>query len=285
MISVGNRDDFDVMEERFAMPFDKSEANALLKEERSQNFYYSFDYGWIHVISISTTTQYKYTRGSQQYMWLENDLKQAASRMHDSHENLRWIILMGHNPMYSSSDGHTGGNKELAEAIEHLLVKYNVSIAIWGDDHIYERSYPIFNNVSDSTHNLVDGVQHFVQPGKPVHLLVGTGGIDLDGFLSKDAPYWSAYREKTHGWLRVEAGKESIEVKFIRKSDGAVRDRFFLVKGPEGNFIINVGSKFHIWLILFPLICGVIYFARRKRVLSSSYSARSVQAPLTFRNI
>ena len=38
--------------------------------------------------------------------------------------------------LYSSSNGHTGGNKELKESMEDLLNTYNVSLALWGDGKV-----------------------------------------------------------------------------------------------------------------------------------------------------
>ena len=38
-------------------------------------YWYSFDYGNVHVIQISS--EHDYLPGSEQYMWLEEDLKQV----------------------------------------------------------------------------------------------------------------------------------------------------------------------------------------------------------------
>ncbi len=44
------------------------------KPNEKRNFYYSFDYNWIHVTVMSIKENYSV--GSDQYKWIENDLRQ-----------------------------------------------------------------------------------------------------------------------------------------------------------------------------------------------------------------
>lgn len=122
MISPGNRDEDQIVTERFRMP-----PNSM----NPSSFYYSFDYLWVHVVSISIKDDY--SKGSEQYRWLEQDLQQANLNIQNAANPLRWILLIGHTPLYSSSDGHDRGNKELKASIEELLYRYKVPLAIWGD--------------------------------------------------------------------------------------------------------------------------------------------------------
>ena len=68
----------------------------------------------------------------EQIKWLDKEL--AAS-------NEDWKIVFFHHPLYSSGDRH-GSDLRLREAVEPLLVKYNVSVALTGHDHFYERVKP-----------------------------------------------------------------------------------------------------------------------------------------------
>lgn len=93
----------------------------------------------------------------------------------------------------SSSNGHTGGNIGLRLAIEPLLVEYGVSLCVWADgkaglllsahdltaDHVYERTYPMDRYHFDEHHFGDWDIHLFVNPDKPIHAIVGTGGIDL----------------------------------------------------------------------------------------------------------
>jgi hypothetical protein len=49
-----------------------------------------------------------------------------------------------HTPMYSSSNGHAGGNADLRKLYEEIFVRAKVSLIFAGDDHVYERSFPRF---------------------------------------------------------------------------------------------------------------------------------------------
>ena len=58
------------------------------------NYRYSYDYGMIHMIMLST--EHDFTKGSPQIKWLENDLKNA------DREKTPRVFIGGHRPMYNS---------------------------------------------------------------------------------------------------------------------------------------------------------------------------------------
>jgi 3',5'-cyclic AMP phosphodiesterase CpdA len=68
----------------------------------------------------------------EQIQWLENELKGA---------NNAWKIVFFHHPLYSSGDRH-GSDLRLRDVLEPLFIKYNVSVALTGHDHFYERVKP-----------------------------------------------------------------------------------------------------------------------------------------------
>lgn len=57
-------------------------------------FRYSWNYGLVHFIAIST--EHDYSPGSPQYVWLENDL-QSVNR-----SKTPWVVIAGHRAMYCS---------------------------------------------------------------------------------------------------------------------------------------------------------------------------------------
>lgn len=68
----------------------------------------------------------------EQIKWLEDELKASGSQ---------WKIAVFHHPLYSSGGRH-GSDLQLRDVLEPLFVKYNVSVAFTGHDHLYERTKP-----------------------------------------------------------------------------------------------------------------------------------------------
>ena len=134
----------------------------------SNSFWYSFDFEYIHFVSISS--EHDYDPGSSQYTWLENDLEDADG----NRENVPWVIVFAHRAMYSSNgegDGH-GSEIEFRDAMESLLFDYHVDLAIWGHDHHYERTYPVFEELvyANNTGSYDDP---YYLPGAPIHIVAG----------------------------------------------------------------------------------------------------------------
>jgi 3',5'-cyclic AMP phosphodiesterase CpdA len=75
--------------------------------------------------------------GSEQYLWLENDLQNI-------NENLKFIIAIFHHPSFSTGP-HTEDEKGLRKNIVPLFEQYGVDIVFNGHDHDYERS--LYNNI------------------------------------------------------------------------------------------------------------------------------------------
>ncbi len=102
-------------------------------------YYYSFDYGPLHITAVD---QYvNYTEGSNQYEWLENDLK-------NSHK--KWKIIFLHEPGLSAGGHHN--NRDVQNYIQPLAKEYGVSFIFTGHNHYYARAE-------------VDGIQHVTTGG------------------------------------------------------------------------------------------------------------------------
>jgi len=180
-------------------------------------FWYSFDYGNTHIIMIST--EHNFTIGTPLYTWLEQDLKSVNRSI------TPFLILAGHRPMYTSencSDDTTAGDffvsLYMQQGFEDLLYKYKVDLAIWGHQHSYERTCPVYKQKC-----VPDGITHIV---------VGTAGAELEDGDWNMGTYkeWSAFHWVNWGYLRISTSDELIQVQLLSNIDNSVVEEITLKK-------------------------------------------------------
>lgn len=114
------------------------------------NFYYSFDYGPVHIVVIDNYVNLN--PGSPQYNWLESDLATT---------NKNWKIFTFHEPGWGA--GPHGNNSSVQDYLQPLCLKYGIDIVVTGHNHNY-------------AHALVDGVHHLTCGGGGAPLYA----VDLD---------------------------------------------------------------------------------------------------------
>lgn len=155
---------FTAYNNRFHMP--SQESGGVL------NMHYSFNYGNIHFISLDTETGYPGAAEETRYVlpcggfgdqltWLENDLIKA----NQDRDVRPWIFAIGHHPMYNGNSI----NAEFQAAMENLFYKYGVDIYFAGHVHSYERDYPVYQGIPETSYN---------NPAATTHILVGGAGND-----------------------------------------------------------------------------------------------------------
>jgi len=218
---------FSVYRARFQMPSFNSMSPSSM--------FYSFNYGRVHIVSISSETDYPHSpEGPEtiwnggpfgnQLEWLENDLSAALADA-----SIDWIIVGGHRPMYTTNPGifpWPNGEKHLRAAMEDIFMKYKVDLYLAGHVHAYERNYPIYDNqrVQDN----------YINPTAPVHIVSGSGGSieGLTNLTAKPAQEWTAFRYWNStgvGFLTVH-NSTTLQWDFIESESGMVLDSFVLVK-------------------------------------------------------
>jgi len=110
----------------------------LLKQfEFSGNkLWYSVDINNIHFIVLNTDADTDSL--SEQYSWLENDLKNVP-------DNTGYIICLFHHPPFCSSANHKIDEKGIRKTFVPLFEKYGVCATFSAHEHFYERS--LYNNI------------------------------------------------------------------------------------------------------------------------------------------
>ncbi len=92
--------------------------------------YYSVNIGNVHYIVLDSN--FKIASGSDQYIWAEADLKNAATKSD-------FQVVVMHHPPYSTG-AHGDDEGEMRTKIVPLLEKYGVDLVFSGHDHSYERA-------------------------------------------------------------------------------------------------------------------------------------------------
>lgn len=167
--------------------------NTAPLSNRINNFYYSLDMGPAHLILFSTEfyyyPQYGWNLIKQQYEWLETDLIKA----NENRAQRPWIIVMGHRPMYCFMLGETSCNilspervdlrlgihmfgdtkSERQYGLESLFYKYGVDVQLYGHEHNFIRTKPMFDFKSEA----IDPWQPYNFPNAPIHIVTGNAVI------------------------------------------------------------------------------------------------------------
>ncbi|XP_031269384.1 probable inactive purple acid phosphatase 2 [Pistacia vera] len=209
---------------KFHMPGNSSEPTGS-HAPATRNLYYSMNVGVVHFVYFSTETNF--LKGSNQYNFIKHDLASVDRK------KTPFVVVQGHRPMYTTSNEvrDTLMREKMLEHLEPLFVKYNVSIALWGHVHRYERFCPLNNFTCGSMGLNGEEGQAF-----PVHIVIGMAGQDWQPIWEPRAdhpddpvfpqPYRSLYRGGEFGYTRLVATKEKLTFSYVGNHDGEVHDTF-----------------------------------------------------------
>lgn len=207
---------------KFNMPGNSSEPTAA-HSLPTRNLFYSFNMGSVHFVYISTETNF--LQGSKQYEFIKLDLESVDRK------KTPFVVVQGHRPMYTTSNElrDTPLREKMLQHLEPLFVKNNVTLALWGHVHRYERFCPLNNYTCGSMS--VDGEEW---EALPVHLVIGMAGQDWQPIWEPrpnhpDDPIFpqpkrSMYRGGEFGYTRLVATKEKLTVSYVGNHDGEVHD-------------------------------------------------------------
>jgi acid phosphatase type 7 len=159
-----------------------------------------------------------------QLQWLEEDLSRARKD-----PKTTFIIVVGHRPMYCSSDGNYDGKgpkaqaKNIQHAFEEMFHKHDVTLFVTGHVHAYERTTPIYRN-------RVVGDYH--DPKATTYIVNGAAGC-REGFTQgwhRPHPEWSVKiddKETGYGVLDVQS-ETDLTWTYFGSESGRVIDSFKL---------------------------------------------------------
>jgi len=214
MVSHGNHEDGDVSLARYTESFRHMPNNSAFSPSvksinglAPNNWFFSWDSGLVHYVSISTEIQggAMLARGgnqliADQFKFLEADLIAANKNRHA----VPWIIVNGHRSMYCSCDGDCDAEAEQQRlgpwsngtyGFEKLLFEQGVDLFVNGHEHNYERMWPTYQNKT---------TQSNVEPKAPIYIVTGAAGCkELHEPFTRPQPPRSAFRSNTFGYSKM----------------------------------------------------------------------------------
>jgi hypothetical protein len=196
--------------------------------------WWSYEVGLMHFIGIST--EHSFVIGSDQYKWLEADLKSIDRTV------TPWVIFGGHRAMYLNSNYGGGTTSDIAlmdqliANVEPLLWKYRVNLGFYGHNHVVQRQSAVYNRtVVQASTEVIDSagqVIHFhADPQATVHMVVGTGGAAFTVNAVEPKPVWNEMYMYQYGYARVTAVNASyLDWQWVLSSTGQVLDHMVITQ-------------------------------------------------------
>ena len=106
--------------------------------------YYSFDYENTHICIINSNN----IIDEIAYEWLENDLK-------NSEADFKFVLM--HHALYSAQSSGRDAQRaiNLRDRFEELFYKSGVDMVFMGHEHVYMRTYPLYNEQIDDENGII----------------------------------------------------------------------------------------------------------------------------------
>jgi hypothetical protein len=208
--------------------------------------WWSYEIGIIHFVGMST--EHNYTIGSEQYKFIENDLKSV------NRTKTPWVIFSGHRPFYVDSDyccrNYDDDNcsvcllgtdvsdmQNLQANIEPLLHKYQVNLGFAGHFHDMERQSAVYQNqvVQAAQMVTIDGqeVAYHPNPNGTVWMVVGSAG-NGPSIATTFYPWSEKYWDRTWGYAMIYAVNSTyLKWELINSATDEVIDRMVLTQNFE----------------------------------------------------
>jgi hypothetical protein len=208
-ISIGDHDDIS-----------SSLLNQYMSHFSLSRQYYSFNYQNAHFVVLST----EQTSSSSQYYFVIEDLARASLN-----SNIDWIIVYMHKPLYTSPSIHSA-ESTMRDIYHPLFDRYGVDIVLNGDNHAYERSYPIkYDRVTPSTPIITSSSKgSYDDPEGQIFATVGTAGRSIYHYDSKSR--YIVTQHEGYGFLDIDIAGNNLVAKFYSNDDGSVKDQFTITK-------------------------------------------------------
>lgn len=178
-------------------------------------YYYTFTYGNVQFFMIDSNRDL--SEGSEQYNWLEWELAKSTAK---------WKIAVHHHPPYSSDNNDHGDTDNALSTLGvanprnlvPLYEKYGLDFCLFGHTHLYERSWPLKEDMV----NMKEGVVY-----------INSGGAG--GYIEAFAPtrsWFTQELERGHHYCTFAIFDNNLVFKAI-DHNGRLFDQFQMEKTDE----------------------------------------------------
>jgi len=215
--------------------------------EAPNNWYYSFNYGLVHFVSLSSEIYFDFPwMARAQYTWLLDDLE-IANR---NRSNAPWIIVYHHRPLYCTGWGPECGaqasvmkkglflNGSFHYGLEDTYYRFGVDFVVTGHVHNYERNYDIYGGKSGQRTRDMTATTYIVN---------GDAG-NREGhhqFNHSEQPSWSAFRSTSYSFSRFSVYNAThihheqivADSELPDEEQGKVMDDVWFVQHQHGPFV------------------------------------------------
>jgi hypothetical protein len=177
--------------------------------------YYSFDKNNVHFVFMDPYVDYN--PGSAQYQFIENNLKTASTN-----PNIDWTFVVEHIPMYTSPSKHPA-DSTIRDIYHPLFDKYGVDLVFSGDNHNYQRTFPLkYNNQdSDGSNNPIisnNNENNYNEDRGVIYLITGTAGRSLYE-INDQSPFVAKQDDKDFGFLNIDIDNQSLKGTFYKNEN------------------------------------------------------------------
>jgi len=230
------------------------------------NFWYSFDYGMAHFVSINGETDFPFSpewdfardvegnealptesqtfitdsgpfgaingndeenESYEQFNWLAKDLANV------DRTKTPWVIAMSHRPMYSTQTASYQG--DLRNAFQTLLINNGVDLYLSGHIHWYERLFPLTASGDVDSSAVIDNNTFVANEGKSlIHIINGMAG-NIESHSTLDGapilPITAVLDDEHYGFSTLTFHNESVLTwAFVLGNGNGIGDELTVVK-------------------------------------------------------
>jgi hypothetical protein len=158
--------------------------------------YYSFDHENVHFLIMDPNIEYGID--STQFKFIQDDLYSASLN-----QNIQWIFVVEHVPIYTSPSQHIASSS-IRDIYQPLFDKYGVDLVISGDNHNYQRTFPLKYNKYDPLDPLITNTNqiNYNNLNGQIYLITGMGGRSLYE-IKGQAPFVVKQDDTNFGYVDI----------------------------------------------------------------------------------